>query len=306
MKSSNKISAHCLALMVVFLGQSSIYGQVYVGDAGGGDGFVNTYTFSGQSIETPLLYTPNGVQEGITVSGNVLYIADYYHGTIGEYNATSGAVINSSYIAASQGSYGVAVGNGFVYVSNQYGMLTAYEQLAPSTTAWSLSGLGAGTTGDVVVSGTNVFLVHSPSGSDDSGSEISEYNALTGAVENSTLVTGLVDTYGLAISGNDLFVSSYGGGTIGEYTTAGATIDASLVTGIPDGADGLAVADNTIYVSDIFRVEMYSVSNGDLIGTISGLEEADSVAVVPEPSTWALLLGGLGLLAFWRMQRMVS
>jgi hypothetical protein len=28
-----------------------------------------------------------------------------------------------------------------------------------------------------------------------------------------------------------------------------------------------------------------------------------TTAVVPEPSTWAMLLGGAGLLAFWRMRR---
>lgn len=30
------------------------------------------------------------------------------------------------------------------------------------------------------------------------------------------------------------------------------------------------------------------------------------ITAAPEPSTWAMLLGGLGLMAFWRMRRMVS
>ena len=34
------------------------------------------------------------------------------------------------------------------------------------------------------------------------------------------------------MSGSDLFVANYGNGTIGEYTTSGATVNASLVSGL--------------------------------------------------------------------------
>jgi hypothetical protein len=297
MKDFNKISKYCFAFLAALLVQSPAQGQqILVSDTGGGSGHVNEYTLSGQGIATPLVPTENDLQ-AIAVSGNVLYTADFYDGTIGEYNIATRQPINSSYIAASQGSYGIAVANNLVYVSNYYGGLTAYTETATPTEAWT-----AGGGGDVVVSGTNLFVLVGGSSSTD---PIREYNALTGAPENMTLV-GLDDTFGLAISGNDLFVSSsYGGGTIGEYTTAGVPVNPSLVTGVPDRADGLAVVNGTIYVTDISKVEMYSVATGDLIGTISGLFDADDVVVVPEPSTWVLLLGGLGLLAFWRTRRTV-
>jgi len=56
-----------------------------------------------------------------------------------------------------------------------------------------------------------------------------------------------------------IFVSDFND-RIGEYTTSGATVNAALVTGLND-PQGIAVED------------------------------------VPEPSTWAMVLGGLGLLA---------
>jgi hypothetical protein len=64
---------------------------------------------------------------------------------------------------------------------------------------------------------------------------------------------------GVLVDGSDLYVSSYGGNEIGEYTTSGGTLNANLIMGV---------------------------------GGIN------AIVLVPEPSTWAMLLGGLGLLAF--------
>ena len=50
---------------------------------------------------------------------------------------------------------------------------------------------------------------------------IGEYTA-SGATVNASLVSGLVDPQGVAVSGSDLFVvANWFGGTIGEYTTLG-------------------------------------------------------------------------------------
>ncbi|HEX4085535.1 MAG TPA: PEP-CTERM sorting domain-containing protein, partial [Chthoniobacteraceae bacterium] len=75
---------------------------------------------------------------------------------------------------------------------------------------------------------------------------------------NLSLISGIEPTE-LAVSGNDLFVESKEGGTVGEYTTSGATVNASLITGL-DAPQGIAVA------------------------------------AVPEPSTWAALIAGIGIL----------
>jgi hypothetical protein len=92
---------------------------------------------------------------------------------------------------------------------------------------------------------------------------IAEYTT-SGATVNTSLISGVSgpQDIGIAVSGLDLFVAS--GSTVGEYTTLGATVNASL---------------------------------------ISDLNTPQNLTVVaaPEPSTWALLLGELGLLAFWKI-----
>jgi PEP-CTERM motif len=69
---------------------------------------------------------------------------------------------------------------------------------------------------------------------------------------------------GIAADGADLFVTNFSGGsnTIGEYTTAGATVNAALITGL-DFPEDLAIA-----------------------------------PTVPEPSTWAMMLIGFAVLGF--------
>ena len=48
---------------------------------------------------------------------------------------------------------------------------------------------------------------------------------------NAALVTGLSNPLGIAVSGADLFVTNAGTDTIGEYTTAGATVNPALISG---------------------------------------------------------------------------
>jgi hypothetical protein len=57
---------------------------------------------------------------------------------------------------------------------------------------------------------------------------VGKYNATTGVCDQSQLHHGLSLAYGLAVSGNTLFVSDLVGGTVGEYdATTGAAINGS-------------------------------------------------------------------------------
>jgi hypothetical protein len=46
---------------------------------------------------------------------------------------------------------------------------------------------------------------------------------------------------GIAVSGSSLFVTNYGNGTVGEYTTSGAVVNPTLISGL-SGPSGIAVA----------------------------------------------------------------
>jgi hypothetical protein len=63
---------------------------------------------------------------------------------------------------------------------------------------------------------------------------------------NTNFIPGLSSTWGIAVSGSNVFVAN--GGTVGEYTTSGATVNASLVTNAGT-IRGIAVAGSTLYVT---------------------------------------------------------
>ena len=274
-------------------GTTSLHAQLLEGDAGGGDAYVNEYSLTGQTEDAPLASVSAGNLEGIAVSGNDLFTADRYSGTVGEYNLSTGQAINSSFISLPfSGSYGIAVSGNSLYVTNG-GTLYAFDISGTPTAMWTAN-LGA--TGGVAVVGGNVFAIDNVGGSENNFG-IAEINATTGALVTNSLVSNLYDTYGLTAFGNNLYVDSYGGGTIGEYTTTGQTVNAALVTGVPDGANGMAVDNNNLYVADIYQVQDYNATTGAYIRTINtGMEEANSVAIAPEPSSlWLILAGAMAL-----------
>ena len=123
-------------------------------------------------------------------------------------------------------------------------LLSAVVELdAPSanyTTSWTNSGpvtisvngspnlvTGLNAPEGIAVSGEDLWIANTGSGT------IGDYNAITGAVVNSSLVSGLNSPYAIAVSGGDLWVANHGSGTIGEYNaTTGAVITVSLVSGL--------------------------------------------------------------------------
>jgi hypothetical protein len=83
---------------------------------------------------------------------------------------------------------------------------------------------------------------------------------------------GLNNASGIAASGDDLFVSN--GATIAEYTTSGATVNASLVSGL---------------------------SSTGYIAVEAGVADATNVQAVPEPTT--TMLFGVALMIFCAASR---
>jgi hypothetical protein len=70
------------------------------------------------------------------------------------------------------------------------------------------------------------------------------------ATVNASLISGLNEPIGIAVSGSDLFVANYyGGGTVDEYTTAGATVNAALLSGL-SSPSGIAVSGSDLFVAN--------------------------------------------------------
>jgi hypothetical protein len=118
----------------------------------------------------------------------------------------------------------------------------------------------------------------------------------------------------IAVSDGNLYVLGQNPGVIGEYNaTTGATINASLVTGL-DHPGGMAVSGGDIFVTTgavaggIGSVAEYDATTGATINAslITGLvDPTDIVVVTPEPAAWIVLaIGAAGLLACGRRRRM--
>lgn len=135
---------------------------------------------------------------------------------------------------------------------------------------------------------------------------LGEYG-LDGSTVNASLVTsasGLGYPYGIAISGDDVFVANWdNGGTIAEYTTSGATVNASLITGLQYPC-GIAIFGNDLFVTANGEgtVGEYTTSGVTINASlISGLYDPVGIAIsVPEPSVYTL--AGLGA-ALWLWRR---
>ena len=72
---------------------------------------------------------------------------------------------------------------------------------------------------------------------------VSEYDASSGKVIHTHFIRGLNFPTGLVVFGNILFVANSETGTVGKYdATKGNPINPSLITGLTEGARGIAVS----------------------------------------------------------------
>jgi len=91
----------------------------------------------------------------------------------------------------------------------------------------------------MAISGSDLFVSNAGNGLPSNGT-IGEYTT-SGLTVNSSLISGFTYPWGIAISGNDTFVSVFIAGTVSEYTTAGGTVNASLISGLNEPY-GIAVS----------------------------------------------------------------
>jgi hypothetical protein len=226
------------------------------------------------------------------LSGNNLLVANYTSGTVGEYDATTGAAINANFITGRNSSFGLALSGNNLFVSDT--QIKTVGEYNATTGAVINANFITGLTGPVglALSGNNLFVSNYNAGT------VGEYDATTGAAINASFMTGLTGPFGLALSSNNLFVSNYNAGTVGEYdATTGAVINANLITGLSI-PEGLALSDNNLFVvnNGSGTVGEYNATTGAAINAnlITGLNNPTGLAVasVPEPSTLAMIAVG--------------
>jgi hypothetical protein len=83
------------------------------------------------------------------------------------------------------------------------------------------------------------------------------------------------------VSGSDLFVANSTNGTIGEYTTSGATVNAALISGL-SSPFGIALSGSDLFVSNDFAgtIGEYTTSGATVnAALISGLDFPTGIAV---------------------------
>jgi hypothetical protein len=105
-----------------------------------------------------------------------------------------------------------------------------------------------------------------------------EFNATTGTAVNPNFIfTGLNYPEGLAVSGNNLFATNPGNGTVGLYNaTTGAAINTNFITGL-NSPCALALSANNLFILNYGNstVGQYDVTTGAAINvnliTLTGL-----------------------------------
>jgi len=208
-------------------------------------GTIGEYTTSGATVNASLV---SGLANpiGIAVSGSDVYVANSLSGTntlsgtVGEYTVSGGMVTasNPSLVTGlapgSNGLTGIAVSGSNIFITDRYhGTIGEYTTSGATVNADLVSGLNQPYL--LAVSGSDLFVVNNSSATIGIGT-VGEYTISNGmvTVSNPSLISGLVNPTGIAILGSDLFVTDgqSGTGTIGEYTTSGAPVNATLVSGL--------------------------------------------------------------------------
>jgi hypothetical protein len=169
------------------------------------------------------------------------FFVGFSGGSIGTYDATSGAAINPSFITefASTPTSIVLRGNTLYVADNSLGAVRTYDATTGAVVNPSFITGGALSfiPYRLEISGNTLF-VSAILGTDPANYTVGTYNATTGAALNASFITGVEDPYDLVVFGNDLFVmSSHNGvsgtGSVGRYdATTGATIDAGFIGGL--------------------------------------------------------------------------
>jgi hypothetical protein len=281
------------SLLVILLGTllaAQAHGHIFVSSYSNGNGTVAKYKLDGTILNASLI-TGLTQPTGLALSGNNLYVLDFgngTNGTVGEYDATTGAAINAALITGlPTNSIVLAVSGDNLYVAESNGGNGAVALYNATTGAVINPSLVTGLfyPQGIAISGNNLYV---PSQENLAFGYIDEYNATTGTPVRVPLISGLLNApEGLLVSGNILYQTNTTAGTVGEYdATTGAVINASFISGFTNPSQ-LALLGNNLFVVDytVGTVGEYDATTGATINAslISGLSGYSGIAVQQPP-----------------------
>lgn len=240
-------------------------------------GTVSEYTDSGTTVNASLIYNYNENPEAIAVTSGGIYLGGAEGGYIQKFPLRGGGYVFNSggFIGDPNDPISFAITSSNIFVLNA--ITNGSPGAGGSIAEFNLDGTAASSnpssqiiTGlqspvGLAVSGSNVFFT------EQFVNSVFDFNTTTNTL--TTLISDAVtsnanlsDPAQLAVDGSNLYVVNAGNGTVGEFTTSGDVVNASLITGI-GGVTGIAIVD------------------------------------APEPSVWSmvllLMLGGLMSSRIW-------
>jgi hypothetical protein len=224
---------------------------------------------------------------GTSVTAGTLLLAN------GSGSATgSGALTVAA--GATLGGYGLSSGTSFAIggTGSRTTVLVGLNSASDSNTTQTLTLIGSGA--DSITNTTLEFNISAATHGQGTSLNVGS-SAI--AISNSTLAlnvvgTGIIPAYTPYVLVAGTGINQYSGLATQEELIGGTEYD--VITGGLDLTFAPSLA-NTWYASNSF---LY-------LNTTGGVDDID-VAVVPEPGTWAMMLGGLAFLAFWQRRRSVS
>jgi hypothetical protein len=210
--------------------------------AGIGLGIRRRRWFAGRTFAAPLVVLITAFAAQPARARQVLLVSNYENNTVGEYDATTGATINPTFINSSQGlNYPGAMvldGNNHLLVANVNSVTNHVGQYDASTGATvnaTFINFGVYVPGALAADRNNHLFSTNTFNGYFNGNTVGQYDATTGATINPLFINGqgLFYPSALALDGNNhLFVASLFGNTVGEYdATTGATINATFING---------------------------------------------------------------------------
>lgn len=223
---------------------------------------IGEYGLDGSTVNAALIgaYPALDSPEGLVGAGSNFYIADLNSdfSTVKEYSS-SGSAVASPLVSNLDQAYQLALSGNTLYVSyvsyagNAIGSYNATTGAAIN--AYLVT--ATPTVSSMVAAGGQIFTTNGIDGG------VSAYNS-DGSVANANLIPSLAheNTTAITALGSNLFVAyeSTGGIDIGEYTTAGAPVNPTLISGLSYPPVAMVVYGQYLFVALGDQIGEYTIS----------------------------------------------